>query len=112
MKLEHIDGGRILVDLEPSDCLAIAQAFRAQLSTDRARDVPLAEALAVAFEALGLVGASYMDGGAQFWREFTRANVWAQHGPQETRELGATHHTDLDGKRADESAPASAEEAA
>ena len=73
---------------------------------------PLVEAMAVAFEALGLVGASYMDGGAEFWREFTRANVWAHHGPQETRDIGATHHTDLHGKRAEATAPACAGEAA
>jgi hypothetical protein len=110
MRLVDIDEGRIVVHLEPSDCLALAQACRAQLNTDRARDSSLVDALAVAFEALGLVGASYASGGAEFWREFTRANVWAHHGPRETRLVGAAHHTDLDGERADETAPACAEQ--
>ena len=112
MQLTEIGKGCVTLTLDPGDCLALAQACRAQVNTDRARDVALTETLGVAFEALGLVGASYMDGGADFWKDFNRANVWAHHGPRATRDIGASHHTDLDGQRAEESAPACAGEAA
>ncbi len=112
MRIEDIDEGRIVVHLEPSDCLALAQACHAQLNTDRAPDPSLTEALAVAFEALGLVGASYGSGDAEFWEEFNRATAWAHHGPRESRLIGATHHTDLHGEKVEASAPACAGEAA
>ena len=108
MELVDIHRARVTVELDPGDCLALAQACRAQVPNEATPDFQRTATLAVALEALGLAAFALEDPQDRMGR----ALLWSVWGPLETREAGTHHHTDLDGKRAEEPALASAEEAA
>ena len=108
MQLTDITRGRVTLELDPGDCLALAQACRAQIRNDASPNFEHAAALCVAFEALGMAAFALDDPGASS----ERSQLWAIWGPREGREIGALYHTDLDGQRAEEPAPACAEKGA
>lgn len=101
MELVDIQGARVTVELDPGDCLALAQACRAQIRNDATPDYQLTAALAVALEGLGLAAYVLEDPHDE---KRGRATLWAVWGPLETRLTSEAYHTGLDGKRADEPA--------
>jgi len=108
MQLVDIRGALVTVELDPGDCLALAQACRAATRNSATPDYEHTTALCVALEALGMAAYALEDP----QDGMGRAQLWATWGPREKREAGADYHTDLDGNRAEEPALASAEEAA
>jgi hypothetical protein len=117
MQLTDIDRGRVTLELDPGDCLALDQACRAQIRNDATPDYEHTTALCVALEALGLAAFAMEDPQPAMGR----ALLWSVWGPREGREVGSSHHTGLDGEpmpeptaveEAAETAPACAEEAA
>ena len=121
MQLTEIGRGRVTLELDPGDCLALAQACRAQIRNDATPNYEHAATLCVAFEALGMAAFALDDPQPAMGR----ALLWAVWGPKEGRELGSHPHTGLDGEpvaepkelddeaeQAEEPAPVSAEEAA
>ena len=100
MELTDIRRGRVTLQLDPGDCLALAQACHAAISNDATPNFEHTTALRVALEALGLAAFALEDPQPGMGR----ALLWATWGPRELRELRAAHHTDLDGKKAEEPA--------
>ncbi len=77
MELADIRRGRVTVELDPGDCLALAQACRAQLRNDATPDFQLTATLAVALEGLGLAAFALEDpqdcmGRALLWATWGR----------------------------------------
>ncbi len=118
MQLTEINRGRVTLTLDPGDCLALAQACRAQVMHDATPNYEHAATLCVAFEALGMAAFALEDPQPAMGR----ALLWAVWGPLEGRELGSHHRTGLDGEavrepqevedeaeKAEEAAPACAE---
>jgi hypothetical protein len=108
VELVDIRGAHVTVELDPGDCLALAQACRAQMRNDATPDFQLAATLAVALEGLGMAAFALEDPQDRMGR----ALLWSVWGPLETREASTHYHTDLDGNRAEAPAPACAEEVA
>ena len=93
MELTDIRRGRVTLQLDPGDCLALAQACHAAISNDATPNYEHTTALRVALEALGLAAFALEDPQPGMGR----ALLWATWGPRELRELRAAHHTGLDG---------------
>jgi hypothetical protein len=94
MQLTDITRGRVALELDRGDCLALAQACRAQVMNAATPNYEHAATLCVAFEALGMAAFAMDDPQPTMGREL----LWATWGPKEGRELGSGQHTGLDGE--------------
>ncbi len=61
MQLVDIRGARVTLELDPADCLALAQACRAAIRNSATPDYEYTNTLCVALEALGMAAYAMED---------------------------------------------------
>jgi hypothetical protein len=85
VKIVNFAAQTVTVELDPTDCFVLAEACEASVRFDQARNLALAEALAVALTAAGMAAAVTFHMGEEEQAHYTLSEIRAGWLPADDR---------------------------